>query len=84
MAIVDVVCSRVGDCSGEVVQGECIAALEAGCQDASGITQAEMDDCILAIRRMKCNDALPDVCQGIATSAADEPTPRQGEIRCER
>jgi hypothetical protein len=84
MAIVDVLCARVSDCAGEVAQGECVAVLEVGCQDAAGITQLEMDLCIEAIRALKCTDPLPAECQGIATSAADEPAPRQGEIRCER
>lgn len=83
--LAEAVCEKLVQCGGsQVQQGECLHALEAGCEDAAGITNQEMLDCQAAIKRMPCDGALPEECNGIATSASEEPAPRQGEMRCER
>lgn len=83
--LADALCAKVVECGGaQVQQGECLYALEKGCEDAAGITLHEMMDCLTAIKQMPCDGSLPTECNGIATSASEEQAPRQGEMRCER
>jgi hypothetical protein len=71
-AIAGALCRKVAECTdkSQVAEGECLQTLEPTCQDASGITDKEMTDCVAGIRAAACTDSLPAVCLDIAESAA--------------